>query len=61
MPASLVCGQLNHANILAIFDVGTHERTPYIVSELLRGETLRHQTGKYFYLRGWAVEDSVLV
>ena len=32
---------LNHPNILALFDVGTHERSPFIVSELLEGETLR--------------------
>src|SRR2546428_1787837 len=32
---------LNHPNILAVFDVGTHEGAPYLVSELLEGETLR--------------------
>ena len=32
---------LNHPNILAIFDIGTFEGSPYIVSELLAGETLR--------------------
>jgi Tol biopolymer transport system component len=34
-------GLLNHPNITAIYDVGTHEGSPYIVSELLEGETLR--------------------
>ena len=34
-------GQLNHPNILAIYDVSTHEGSPYLVSELLEGETLR--------------------
>ena len=34
-------GALNHPNILAIYDVGTHEGMPYIVSELLEGESLR--------------------
>ena len=34
-------GVLNHPNILAIYDVGTNEGAPYIVSELLDGETLR--------------------
>jgi serine/threonine protein kinase len=32
---------LNHPNIVAVFDVGTHEGAPYVVSELLDGETLR--------------------
>jgi serine/threonine protein kinase len=32
---------LNHPNILAVFDIGTQDNSPYIVSELLEGETLR--------------------
>jgi eukaryotic-like serine/threonine-protein kinase len=32
---------LNHPNILAVYDVGVHDGAPYIVSELLEGETLR--------------------
>ena len=34
-------GQLNHPNILAVHDTGLHAGVPYIVSELLEGETLR--------------------
>ncbi len=34
-------GLLNHPNILAIYDIGTHDGSPYVVSELLEGETLR--------------------
>jgi Tol biopolymer transport system component len=34
-------GMLNHPNILAVYDVGTHEGVPYLVTELLEGETLR--------------------
>jgi Tol biopolymer transport system component len=34
-------GRLNHPNILAIYDIGMHEGSPYVVSELLEGETLR--------------------
>ena len=32
---------LNHPNILTVFDVGMHDGAPYIVTELLGGETLR--------------------
>ena len=38
-------GMLNHPNILTIFDVGTHETSPYVVSELLEGETLGSRLG----------------
>ena len=34
---------LNHPNILAVFQMGTYEAAPYVVSELLEGETLREQ------------------
>jgi len=34
-------GMLNHPNILTVYDVGTHEGSPYLVSELLEGQTLR--------------------
>jgi TolB-like protein/Flp pilus assembly protein TadD len=36
-------GQLNHPNILVVLDVGTHEGAPYIVTELLEGESLRER------------------
>src|SRR5712691_5023324 len=35
-------GTLNHPNLLVLFDLGTHDGGPFIVSELLEGSTLRH-------------------
>ena len=38
---------LNHPNILAIFDIGAAgDRVPYVVSELLEGETLRESLSR---------------
>jgi serine/threonine protein kinase len=34
---------LNHPNVLGIFQMGTHDGAPYLVSELLEGSTLREQ------------------
>ena len=36
-------GLLNHPNILAVHDTGHHEGSPYVVSELLEGQTLRER------------------
>ncbi len=37
---------LNHPNILAVHQMGTYEGAPYLVSELLEGETLREQLNR---------------
>src|SRR5215831_5173899 len=34
-------GLLNHPSITQVYDLGTHEGAPYVVHELLEGETLR--------------------
>src|ERR1700748_2639292 len=34
---------INHPNIVSIFHVGRHDGSPYIVTELLQGETLRER------------------
>src|SRR5438128_2737019 len=39
-------GILNHPNLLTIYDVGHEGGAPYIVSELLEGETLRDRLGR---------------
>jgi eukaryotic-like serine/threonine-protein kinase len=38
-------GRLSHPNVLTVHDVGRHEGAPYVVSELLEGETLRARLG----------------
>jgi len=38
-------GALNHPGLVTIFDVGTTEGAPYIVMELLEGQTLRDALG----------------
>lgn len=39
-------GALSHPNILAVFDVGSHEGIPYLVFELLEGETLNKEIAR---------------
>ncbi|HEY6270825.1 MAG TPA: serine/threonine-protein kinase [Terriglobales bacterium] len=38
---AIAAAALNHPNILAVFQMSAHEGAPYLVSELLEGETLR--------------------
>jgi len=39
-------GMLNHPNLLTVYDVGNHDGTPYLVTELLEGETLRDRLSR---------------
>ena len=41
-----LAGALNHPNVVVVFDVGRHEGAPYLVTELLQGETLRQRMEK---------------
>ncbi|HXM23961.1 MAG TPA: protein kinase [Terriglobales bacterium] len=34
---------LSHPNVVAVYDIGMHDGAPYIVSELLEGQTLRER------------------
>ena len=36
-------GALNHPNVTIVYDIGTHDGAPYVVQELLVGETLRSE------------------
>jgi len=50
-----LAGSLNHPNLVAVYDVGLHEGSPYFITELLKGESLRHRL-----LRGSVPLDSAL-
>jgi serine/threonine protein kinase/Tol biopolymer transport system component len=45
----LAAGSLNHPNILTVYDVGVQDGSPYMVTELLQGQSLREK------LRGGAI------
>ena len=36
-------GALSHENVCAVYDLGAHEGSPYVVMELLEGESLRER------------------
>jgi eukaryotic-like serine/threonine-protein kinase len=38
-------GALNHENIVTVLDTGVHDGAPYVVFELLEGQTLRQRLG----------------
>jgi dipeptidyl aminopeptidase/acylaminoacyl peptidase len=54
-------GALNHPNILAVYDIGTYQGTPYVVSELLEGESLRQRLDRGPIAYRKAVEYGVQV
>jgi hypothetical protein len=41
-----LAGSLNHPNVLAVYDVGVHAGAPYLITELLDGETLRSRIAR---------------
>src|SRR6266481_7905747 len=52
---------LNHPNILTIYEVGAHNSTSYIASELVEGETLRQRLARGSIQVGEAVEIAIQV
>jgi serine/threonine protein kinase len=36
-----LAGSLNHPNVLTVYDVGSHDSAPFLVTELLEGRSLR--------------------
>lgn len=52
---------LNHPNILALFDIGQQNGCPYLVSELLEGETLRSVLDQGVLSQRRAIEYGVQV
>src|SRR5450432_939178 len=38
---ALAAGSLQHPNVVGVFDAGEQQGRPFLVTELLRGETLR--------------------
>src|SRR5262245_58478417 len=52
---------LNHPNILAVFDIGRHDDAPYIVSELLVGQTIRERLANGALTVRKATDVAVLV
>jgi serine/threonine protein kinase len=58
---SRAAAALNHPNILSIYDIGEAHGAPYVVSELLEGETLRADGKSYAYSVGRILSDLYVV
>ena len=41
-----LAGSLNHPNLIAVYDFGIHEGAPYLITELLKGESLRQRLSR---------------
>ena len=54
-------GALNHPNILSVYDVATHEGAPYVVSELLEGESLRDRIAEASITQRKAIEYGIQI
>jgi eukaryotic-like serine/threonine-protein kinase len=54
-------GILNHPNITAVHDLGTHDGAPYVVQELLEGETLRAELSGGRFSQRKSIEYAVQI
>jgi len=54
-------GALNHPNITAVLDLGTHDGAPYVVHELLEGETLRSELASGRFSPRKAIEYAIQI
>jgi eukaryotic-like serine/threonine-protein kinase len=56
-----VVAALNHPNILGVFDIGRHNGSPFLVSELLEGDTLRAHLDRGALPQRKAIEFAVQI
>ncbi|MET0621266.1 MAG: protein kinase, partial [Thermoanaerobaculia bacterium] len=54
-------GLLNHPNITGVYDIGQHDGAPYVVQELLEGETLRTELSGGRFSPRKAIEHAVQI
>ncbi|HYX20654.1 MAG TPA: serine/threonine-protein kinase, partial [Thermoanaerobaculia bacterium] len=54
-------GLLNHPNITAVYDVGSQDGAPYVVQELLEGETLRSELSGGRFAPRKAIEVAIQI
>ncbi|MGE5278984.1 MAG: protein kinase domain-containing protein [Acidobacteriota bacterium] len=54
-------GVLNHPNITAVYDIGSHDGAPYVVQELLEGETLRAELAAGRFSPRKAIEHALQI
>src|SRR4029077_130476 len=56
-------GVLNHPNITAVYDIGTNQSdgAPYVVQELLEGETLRAELAGGRFAPRMAIDDAIQI
>ena len=57
-----LAGSLSHPNVLNVFDVGSHESAPYLVTELLEGRSHREMlSGRRVFTGGTAADTMTAI